>query len=154
MLNRLRDIFRSKTNATDSFLQELGTSDLFVISATRSHGIDARALTQEQLLAEIRRELEHDKKNQEAGYSLFVYTTASGQRRLPFFSSAKHAEIFCGEYSKERNRVFPLMVLQTRGTFLAKVSVSNGETVVLNDKSPDERVLTVDELAAARRMWG
>ena len=154
MLRRLRNIFRPKPTAADPFIVQLARSELFFIAATESPGIDAKGLTSEALLTAIREALEQDKQNQQSGYGLFVYQTPSGERRLPLFSTSKHAETFCGEFSKERNRVFPFMVLQTRGTFLKTVQAGANQTVVLNDKCPDERVLSADELAAARRVWG
>ena len=153
MLNRLRNLLRSASADADRFVRDLGVADLFVIGSTDSEGIDAKTLTGDTLLAAIRAELERDQERQQSGYGLFSYTTAAGERRLPFFTTSKHAERFCGEYSKERDRVFPFMVLQTRGTFLAKVRLAHGQIAVLNDKCPDERVLSAAELAAARRMW-
>ena len=164
MLKRLRSIFTSSNfnlapggpapaGAGDELLRELGTRPIFVISATVSEGIDASSMTKDQLLAEIRQALERNKTNQQKGYGLFVYS-ANGQRRLPFFTSNEYVQTFCGEYSKERNRVFPFMVLETKGTFLGKIVPSSCDVVVMNDKSTDERVLSTDELAAARRMWG
>jgi hypothetical protein len=164
MLKRLRSIFTSSNSnlaaggsappgAGDEFVRQLASKPIFVISATVSEGIDARSMTKDQLLAEIRQALERDKECQRDGYGLFVYS-ADGQRRLPFFTSNEHAQRFCGEYSKERNRVFPFMVLETNGTFLGKIVPSTCDVVVMNDKSPDERVLSPEELAAARRVWG
>jgi len=164
MFKLLRAIFKS-SNANpaagsppapaedDDFLREIASKHIFMISATVSEGIDASSLTQDQLLADIRQALERDKENRQKGYGLFVYT-ANGQRRLPFFTSEEHAQKFCGEYSKERNRVFPFMVLEAEGTFLGKIVPSSYDLVVINDKSEDERVLSPEELAAARRMWG
>ncbi len=152
MLNKIRKLLRRAPVAEEPFLRQLADSELFFIAATDSQGIDAKTLTQEQLLAEIRRELERDQQNRRGGYSLFVYSTGTGERRLPIFTSSQHAETFCGEYSRERNRVFPLMVLQTRGGFLATLRPASGERVVLNDKTPDECVLSEEVLATARRM--
>lgn len=164
MLKLLRAIFKSSNTKVapgvspspagdDEFLREIASKPILVISATVSDGIDASTMTQDQLLAEIQQALERDKENQQKGYGLFVYT-ANGQRRLPFFTSNEHAQKFCGEYSKERNRVFPFMVLEAEGTFLGKIIPSSCDVVVMNDKSEDARVLSSGELATARRMWG
>ena len=164
MLKRLRSIFTSSNfnlspggpapaGGGEEFLLQLAQKPIFVISATVREGIDASSMTKDQLLAEIRQALERDKANQQKGYGLFVYS-ADGQRRLPFFTSNEYAQTFCGEYSKERNRVFPFMVLETKGTFLGKIVPSSFDVVVMNDKSTDERVLSSEEHAAARRMWG
>lgn len=155
MLNSIRNLFGKTKPATaaPTWLRQLGDASIFVISATVSEGIDASTMTKDQLLGEIQQALERDRENQEQGYGLFTYT-AAGQRRLPFFTSNEHAQKFCGEYSKERNRVFPFMVLQVKGAILGKIADSSCDAVVMNDKSSDERVLTEDELAAARRMWG
>src|SRR5690349_20161420 len=114
MLKRLRAIFTSSNfnlapggpappGSGDEFLRQLGSSEIFVIAATSTEGIDARTMTQDQLLAEMRKELERDRENQEKVYALSIYKTAEGQRRLPFFTSNDHAKEFCAEYSKERN---------------------------------------------------
>jgi hypothetical protein len=155
MLDGLRKLFSKSRPPPDApaWLRELGDATILVISATVSDGIDARSMTQEQLLAEIRQALERDKQNRQKGYGLFVYA-AEGRRRLPFFTSNEHAQKFCGEYSKERNRVFPFMVLQTKGTVLGKIVPSSCDLVIMNDKSADQRTLSPDELVAARRMWG
>jgi len=164
MLKLLRALFKASNTSpaagapsppggSDEFLREIASKHIFMISAAVSEGIDAGSLTQDQLLADIRQALERDKENRQKGYGLFVYT-ANGQRRLPFFTSNAHAQKFCGEYSKERNRVFPFMVLEAEGTFLGKIVPSSYDLVVINDKSEDERVLSPEELAAARRMWG
>lgn len=163
MLKLLRAFFKSsKTSRAadgplppgecDEFLREIASKPILVISATVSEGIDASSMTQDQLLVAIQQALERDKENQQKGYGLFMYS-ANGRRRLPFFTSNEHAQKFCGEYSKERNRVFPFMVLEAEGTFLGKIVPSSCDSVVMNDKSEDERVLSPAELAAARRMW-
>jgi hypothetical protein len=142
MLSSLRNLFgNSKPRVDVEWLRKLGESDIFVLSATVSEGIDAKTITQDQLLAEIREAIERDKENQKRGYGVFIYTS-EGKRRLPFFTSNKHVETFCGEYSKERNRVYPFMWLQTKGTFLAKIIPSSCDLIVMNDKSKDERVLS------------
>jgi len=160
MISRLRTLFSKKGFSTlvtvskavhDAFLRTLAAQDLFVIAATQSEGIDANALTRENMLAVIRAALERDRENQKTRYSLFVYEEG-GRRRLPFFTDGEHAQTFCGEYSKARNRIFPFMVLQMKGQLLGK-AFSSCDVVVMNDKSQDERNLSADEIAAARRMW-
>ena len=154
VLSTIRNLFgRPKPAADEAWLRQLGETSIFVISATLSEGIDASTLTKEQLLAEIRQALERDRENQQKGYRLFIYDSA-GQCRLPFFTSNDHAQKFCGEYSKERNRCFPFMVLQTKGDFLGRVVPASCDVVVMNDKCDDERVLTEAEMSAALRLWG
>jgi hypothetical protein len=155
MLTGIRNLFnKSKQTADDEgWLRQLGQTDIFIISATISDGIDATTMTKDQLLAEIRQALERDRENQKKGYGFFIYN-AAGQRRLPFFTSNDHAQKFCGEYSKQRNRVFPFMVLQAKGTVLGRIILSSCDLVVMNDMSADERVLSNTELSAAQRMWG
>jgi hypothetical protein len=154
MLSAIRKLF-GKTEApgaAPSWLRELGETWIFVISASVSEGLDANTMTKEQLLAEIRQALERDRENLQKGYGLFTYLD-NGQRRLPFFTDNDHAQKFCAEYSKERKRVFPFMVLQIKGSVLGRVAPASCDVVVMNDKSADERVLSPDELATARRMW-
>ncbi|HZZ44745.1 MAG TPA: hypothetical protein VFE58_17545 [Tepidisphaeraceae bacterium] len=155
MLSGIRKLLgKSETSqSAPPWLRDLGETSIFVISATVSEGIDASTMTQEQLLGEIRQALERDRENQQKGNGLFHYL-ANNQRRLPFFTSNDHATKFCGEYSKQFNRVFPFMVLQTQGTFLGKLLPSSFDVVVMNDKSDDERVLSDEDISFARRMWG
>ena len=135
------------------FLRNLGDSTVFVIGATQSEGIDAKTMTKEQLLAEIRKALEKDEEDSQRGYNPFVYVAATGQRRLPVFASQKHAQVFSAEYSKERHRVFPFMVLGINGKLLASFDPASFDVLAFNDRSPDERLFTPDDLAAARRLW-
>lgn len=155
MLRAIRKLFGQPQSSSDvdAFVRDLGNADVFVIAATRSEGIDANKLTKDNLLAAIREAMERDQEDQKNGYSLFVYVE-NGQRRLPFFTSNDHAQTFCGEYSKQRDRVFPFMLLGVKGSFLGKSTAEMCDVVVMNDKSPDERALSADEVAAARRMWG
>jgi hypothetical protein len=148
MWSGLRRFFSKAQPATER-PAALGGVPIFVISATVSEGIDAGAITREELLAEVRQALERDKENQKEGYGLFVYTGADGRRRLPFFTSNDHAQQFCAEYSKERHRVFPFMVLETTAAFLGMISRTSCDVVVMNDKTADEHVLSAEELAAA-----
>ena len=101
MLSGIRKLFgKSEVTASpSSWLRDLGETSIFVISATVSEGIDASAMTKDQLLAEVRQALERDKENQQKGYGLFVYV-ADGQRRLPFSASNGHAQKFCGGPNK------------------------------------------------------
>lgn len=154
MLNLIRKLIRPSPSPGEAFVRGLGDGALFVIGATACEGIDPNGLTGDLLLAAIREALERDEQRQQVGYEPFTYATPTGERRLPFFSSQKNAERFCGEFSKERDRVFPFMVLETPGTFLGKLAAAEGPIVVLNDKSPDQRVLTPGELHIARNLWG
>lgn len=137
---------------SDPFIESLGAAPIFVIAATQSEGIDARTITQEQLLNATREALERDREDRKKGQALFTYA-AGEQQRLPFFTSNDHAVKFIGEYSKERHRVFPFMLLQARGRFLGKIKPESGIVVVMNDKTADERILTQAELSIANRLW-
>ena len=154
MWNVLRSLVSRPVPVDRELLMAIGKSDLFVIEATSSNGIDATGLTADALLDEVRRALEEDRRNQRTGVPIFCYSTPNGQRHIPVFTTEEHARQFCGEYSKERNRVFPLRVLQTRGTFLGRLRPAAGTAVVLNDKTPAERLLSAGELAFARTEWG
>ena len=134
----------------DAFLRQLGEQDIFIIAAMQGDGIDPKGLNREQLLAEIERaanDLSDDKPCEP-----FVYER-SGQRRLPFFTSNDYAQTFVGEYSKERNRVYPFQLLGVKGSLLAQVMPAC-DVLVMNDRSADEVELSDDDAAAIRRMWG
>jgi len=158
MFSALNNLFgRYKTTVAsapaadrEAFLRQIGASSIFVIAAMQGDGIDPRGMTKEQLLAEIQRAAKDLSERQ--GFAPFVYE-ADGHRRLPFFTSNDHAKAFCGEYSKQRNRVYPFQLLGVKGTLLAKM-LSACDLLVMNDRSPDEVVLSKDDMTAIQRMWG
>src|ERR1700677_1920956 len=118
MLYRLRTLLRLVPPKSKGLLKELESADVFTIAATDNEGIDFGTLDQKQLLAEIRKELERDREAQKTEYKLFTYKTAAGEIRFPFFTTAENAQRFCAEYSKERKKVYPFMVLQSKAKFL------------------------------------
>jgi hypothetical protein len=120
------------------FIHALIEADVTVLPALQSEGLDAATFTQEELLAEIEKAAKD--LNERDSFEPFVYR--SGETRcLPFFSTSEHAQTFCGEYSKERNRVFPFQTLGVRGSVL--VSLLPGcDALVLNPRSADEYVLS------------
>ena len=134
----------------DAFLHQLGDLDIFIIAAMQSDGIDPNGMTQEQLLAEVERAAKD--LSEREGFEPFVYDRG-GQRRLPFFTSNTHAQTFAGEYSKERNRVYPIQLLGVKGSLLAQV-LPACDVLVMNDRSADEVVLSDDDAATIRQMWG
>lgn len=136
------------------FLQQLGVSNIYIIAATDSEGIEGGATTPEQLLSEVRGELKHDEARQKAGYHPFIYTDNGERRRLPFFTDQEHLIVFCKKFFAERKRIFPLMSLEVNGSVLfGKLAPMDFDMIVMNDKNPDERTLTSDEVVEARRMW-
>ena len=140
MLDAIRRLL-GKQGAT-ARLEGLAASTIWVFAAMDGDGLDPRSMSQEELLAELRRAAEDLARRQE--FAPFVYEK-DGQRRLPFFTSQEHAEVFAGAYSKERNRVYPFELLGVKGSLLSKLSTLSG-VLVMNDRSPDERVLTPGEL--------
>ena len=58
---------------------------------------------------------------------------------LPFFTSHDHAQTFVGEYTKERNRVYPFQMLGVKGSLLAQMLPAT-DILVMNDRSADEIV--------------
>ena len=146
-------IFGNQTcpvSGLDAFLRQLGEQDIFIIAAMQGDGIDPKGMTKEQLFAEIERaakDLSEDKYPE-----TFVYER-NGQRRLPFFTSNDYAQTFVGEYSKERNRVYPVQLLGVKGSLLAQV-LPACDVLVMNDRSADEVELSEDDAAAIRQMWG
>lgn len=77
------------------------------------------------------------------GFAPFVYEQ-EGRRRLPF------AQAFVSESSKERNRVYPFQSLGVRGSLLAQL-LPACDLLVMNDRSPDEVVLSGSDSAARQR---
>jgi hypothetical protein len=111
---------------------------VIVLAALQSDGLDAATLTQEGLLAEIERAAKD--LSERDGFDPFLYRSED-TRCLPFFSTAHHAQTFCGEYSRERNRVFPFQTLTVRGSVLASL-LPGCDVLVLNPWSADEYVLS------------
>jgi hypothetical protein len=116
----------------------------------QSDGIDPKGMTKEQLLAEIERAARD--LNERQGFQPFVYE-AAGRRRLPFFTTAAHAQTFAGEYSRQRNRVYPFQLLTVKGSLLAKLWPAC-DVLVMNDRSADEVELTDHDAGIIVRMWG
>ncbi len=138
-----------RTSGTE-FVRAVGAADVFVIAAMQSEGHDPATVTPEQLLAELER-VGRDLSDRETGFAVFIY----GRDRtscLPFFSSLAHCQIFCGEYMRRANRVFPFQVLRVRGSALATCS-EEVDQLVLNDWTPDERPLSDDEMRSLREGW-
>ena len=135
----------------EAFVRALGGSDVFVIAAVEGDGLDPSAMTREQLLAEVERAAK-DLAEPEGGFEPFVYERG-GRRRLPFFTSNAHAETFAGEYSKQRNRVYPFQLLGVKGSLLAQLLPACDE-LAMNDRTAAEVLLSDADLAALRQMWG
>lgn len=134
----------------DAFLRKLADADIFVIAAIERNGLDPSTMSKEQLLAEIDRATKGLNEPQD-GFAPFVYER-EGKDRLPFFTSNGHAETFVGEYSKERDRVYPFQLLGCKGSVLAQL-LPACELLVMNDRSPDEVALSDGDMTAMRRMW-
>jgi hypothetical protein len=152
MFDRLRNLLgkpnksapSAHTSGRDDLIQKLLQSDILIIAAMQSDGIDPKGLTKEQLLEEIRRTLEDTKQRQ--NFQPFVYE-ADGKRRLPFFSSQGQAEKFVGWYSKLRNRVFPFQILGVKGSLLPTL-LPACDVLVMNDRCDDELVLSGPQMAS------
>ena len=132
-----------RRNTGADFVRAVGAADVLVIAAMQSEGLDAATYTPEQLLAELERAA-RDLNDRADGFEVFVYHR-DGRSCLPFFSSQEHCKIFCGEYSKRANRVFPFQVLGVKGSVVAACA-KNIESAVLNDWTPDERPLSDAEM--------
>jgi hypothetical protein len=121
-----------------AFISALIDADVTVLAALQSEGLDAATFTQEELLAEIERAAKD--LNERDGFEPFLYRSGD-IRCLPFFSTADHAQTFCGEHSKERNRVFPFQTLTVRGSVLASL-VPGCDALVLNPRTAYEYLLS------------
>lgn len=131
-----------------SFVSAIIVSDVNLLAALQSEGLDADALTQEDLLAEIERSAKDlDNRN---NFETFHYMQ-NDVRCLPFFSTMEHAQKFCGEYSKERNRVFPFQMLGVRGSVLT-TQLPYFDKIILNPRSADEYILTEADMKLLEEM--
>lgn len=135
----------------EAFLRALGESDVFVIAAIEGDGLDPSSMTKEQLLAEIERAAK-DLNERQDGFAPFVYER-NGRRRLPFFTTNDHAQTFVGDYSKERNRVYPFQLLGVKGSLLAQL-LPACDDLAMNDRTEAEVVLPETDVSAMQRMWG
>jgi hypothetical protein len=125
-----------------AFIRALVEADVTVLAALRSEGLDAATFTQEALLAEIERAAKD--LSERDNFQPFLYRSSDSQR-LPFFSTPGHAQTFCGEYSKERKRVFPFQTLTVRGSMLASL-LPGCDALVLNPGTADEYVLSETDI--------
>jgi hypothetical protein len=147
---------RKKSSASDesraAFIRELGKTELFFLRALHGDGIPTNELTKERLLAEFRREMEAARDKE--GFRTFVYER-NGNRVLPFFTSEEKAQMFCGEYSKQQNRVYPFQVVSISPIttpVVVMVLLVNGDVLILNDRCPDESVISTSD-KARMRLW-
>lgn len=152
MLGVLRRIFRSRDALRDAgrrmagrdFAAAIAGADIIVIGELQSDGIDPTEMTGEQLLAEVERAAKALSERTE--FRLFMYER-DGVLCLPFFSSTKHCDAFCGEFSKRRNRVFPFEVYTVSGDTIAGRHL-DADVLVLNDGTSDARLLSAEEREA------
>lgn len=127
----------SRCQSRQSFIWALCESEIWILTALRNDGLDAETYTEEQLIDEMRQAgaiLESDES-----LMPFFYEK-EGRKRFPIFSRRKHMQSFCGEYSRERNRVFGFGGVSVAGHVIAQF-VSECDEVVLNDKTPHARML-------------
>jgi hypothetical protein len=134
----------SRQSDRSAFARCLLESEVAVLAALRSEGLDAASFTREELFAQI----ETAARDERECYEPFVYAEGNSLR-LPFFSTSRHAETFCGEYSREHNRVFPFEVLTLRGTVLVSL-IPACDLLVLNARTPDEYPLSYADLDLLR----
>ena len=140
----------SSTQSAELLLRQLGQLQIYIIAEMQSEGIDPAGLTKEQLLEEIGRAAKD--LNERQSFRPFIYEAADGQRRLPFFTDMQHAEVFVGEYSKQKNRVFPFQMLGIKGSLLGQM-IPACDVLVMDDQSPDEIEFAGDDLEVARNAW-
>ena len=88
---------RPPTLRTTISYRQSGAADVFVIAAMQSEGLDAVSRAGNKLLAELER-VARDLSDRENGFQVFV-DERDGTSCLPFFSSLKQCQTFCGEYS-------------------------------------------------------
>jgi hypothetical protein len=143
-----RDWLTRLSRQTDrsAFVRCLLETEVVVLAALHSEGLDAASFTQEELLAEIERAAQ-DLEARDS-FEPFVYE-AEGSLRLPFFSTPHQAQVFCAGYSQQHSRVFPFQTLTVRGIVLTSL-LPACDALVLNAGTPDEYVLTEAELDLLR----
>jgi hypothetical protein len=134
----------------DEKLRELIESDLTVIAALQSDGLDPKGMTKEQLLAEIEAAAKDSQERMKEGFDPFVYES-DGKRRLPFFTSDSQCHTFLGEYSKQHNRVYPFQLLGVKGSLLPRMAAAC-DVLVMNDRCPEELELSAADVAAIKRL--
>jgi hypothetical protein len=134
----------------EDFVRSIALADVYVIAAMQSKGHDPATLTQEEMLAEIER-VARDLGEREGDFEVFIYQQ-DGRPCLPFFSSLDQCQTFCGEYSKQENRVIPFQILGVKGSALAGCA-RGVERVILNDWTPDERPLSDEETRLLQETW-
>jgi hypothetical protein len=143
-----RDRLSAQSRQSDrrAFLRALVEAEETVLAALQSEGLDAATFTQEDLLAEIERAA--NELSERDSFAPFLYQS-DDTRCLPFFSTPEHAQTFCGEYSKERKRVFPFQALTVRGSVLASL-LPGCDALVLNPGTPEEYVFSEADMRHLR----
>jgi hypothetical protein len=149
MLKLLKSLFKladplvaaGQKSDSDAFVRAIVLADVHILAAINGEGLDPSA-SREQVLAEIERAA-RDLSDHKKGFEAFVYER-NGASCLPFFSSLRHCETFCGEYSKFHYRMFPFKVLGVKGSVVA-AAAANVENLIMNDWTSDERPLSADE---------
>lgn len=122
-------------------------ADIWLLAEMQSEGLDPTESTQEEILAEMERSAKELSEMDE--FRPLIYLR-DGTDCLPFFSSQKHLHAFIGEYSKSRNKMFPFQAFQIKGSMLAD-QIQPDRVLVLNDCSPNERLLSQSELIALQQ---
>ena len=135
MLQFLKNLFKINVQQNkENFISSLTKSSIILISAMDSEGLDPAQTTKEELLAQIERAAKTMSENRSV--RPFVYYD-NGCQLLPFFATREHAQEFCGNYSKECNRIFPFQLLTVSGNLLQDM-LSEEHTLVLNPRTNDE----------------
>ena len=129
----------------DAFPQSLLHVPIMMLATMTSEGLDASTVTQEKLLAEIRRELES--LTTRDGFQSFRFD-AKGDTCIPIFTSEQNLRRFCGEYSKRRNRVYPFQTLTLKQEMLPRFFqnlLREKAVVVVDPFSSGERLMTSED---------
>lgn len=133
-----------------AFIETMGQCRPYVLAAMQSEGLDAETFSAEDLIEEVAR-CARDLSERET-FACFQYEL-DGSDRLPFFSSEKNAQTFCGEYSKMLNRVFPFQLLEVHPSAIADL-IDCCDELVFNDQSSDEQTLTHKDTRLLKEIWG
>ncbi len=114
-----------------------------------AEGLPANA-SREEILAQI--EAAARDLSERESFSPFSYLR-EGQRRMPLFTSEELAADFAKAYALDVQCIVPLQVLAVDGVAVVP-SFKDCDVVVLNDRTSQEYVLSVDDMALLKGATG
>ncbi|WP_035614492.1 SseB family protein [Haloferula sp. BvORR071] len=135
-LERLSDIARE--SSAEAFVESLLGSHLTLLGLWSKDGLEASEVTEDSLLAEIRKNCEHLQGNEQ--FSPLV-VEEGGERRLGVFTTDADLQAFTRQYSRSHPRSFVFQTFATTGESL-RYFLPLVERFVLNPASKDATPLS------------